>query len=365
MALADIGSIAQWTALESLGLFAAEPEQADAIKQAIAAASQLPRLHTLKLPDLRLGTSSQLWAQLASMPALRSLELDNLHVESATVPSASIRRLKATLDLQLPAEQLDGCLAALLPALEQLQGRLVTDDGIQRFLRALANHPSMQRLTFATGKPPQPWSQQYLRSMPQLRALELSDVRRELLGALLEDAAACAQLQELQVATSFTKGTSSSWAGQGLAALASGPCRHSLRSIKIRLDRDDTIIEPVAASFAQAAPLLLPGALPQLRELQLDVRVHAGSLLPHRSARLQQARAGAAATQRPPQEEPPGSPEQHLQLLVGGLQQAGVQGLGGFRLARGLDWFRNSVRHRAFEGRVGPCRFSGLLRVVW
>jgi hypothetical protein len=70
--------------------------------------------------------------------------------------------------------------------------------------------------------------------------------------------------------------------------------------------------------------LLLPDALPQLRELRLDVRAHAASLLlPRSSARLRQARAGAAATQRPPhQQELPGSPEQYLQLLVGGLQQA-------------------------------------------
>jgi hypothetical protein len=86
--------------------------------------------------------------------------------------------------------------------------------------------------------------------------------------------------------------------------------------------------------------------------------VHAASLLPRRSARLQQARAGADAAKGPPHRELPGSPEQHLQLLVGGLQQAGVQGLGGFRLAE--DWGRT-----AFEGSVGRCRFSGLLRVAW
>jgi hypothetical protein len=224
----------------------------------------------------------------------------------------------------------------------------------------------MQRLTSNTGAPLQPWSEQYLRSMPQLRALELSDVQPELLGALLEDAAGCGQLQELRVATSnSTMGTSSSWAGQGLAALASGPCRYSLRSIIIRFSgHDDTA--RVAASLAQAAPLLLPGALPQLRELQLDVRVHAASLLPRRSARLQQAsRAGAAATQRAPQQELPGGPEQHLQLLVGGLQQAGVQGLGGFMLTEGLGWISDSVRRTAFQGSVGPCRFSGRLLVAW
>jgi hypothetical protein len=95
------------------------------------------------------------------------------------------------------------------------------------------------------------------------------------------------------------------------------------------------------------------------------VLVHAGSLLPRRSARLQQAsKAGAAATQRPPQQELPGSPEQHLRLLAGGLQQAGVQGLGGFRLTGDLRWMGGDVRCCGFAGCIGPCRFSGALWVV-
>jgi hypothetical protein len=125
-----------------------------------------------------------------------------------------------------------------------------------------------------------------------------------------------------------------------------------------------TVATRLAVSPAQATPLLLPGALPQLRELRLDVQVHAASLLPRRSARLQQARAGAAATQRPPQQELPGSPEQHPQLLVGGLQRAGVQGLVGFRLTGGLGWIGDGLHRTAFEGSVGPCRFSGRLWVV-
>jgi hypothetical protein len=90
------------------------------------------------------------------------------------------------------------------------------------------------------------------------------------------------------------------------------------------------------------------------------VRVHAGSLLPRTSAGLQ-ARAGAAGIQRPPRQELlPGSPEQVVQLLAGGLQQAGVQGLGGFRLTEGFG----SIVYRGFEGSVGRCRFSGRPWVV-
>ena len=88
-----------------------------------AAASQLRRLHTLKLPDLQLSTSSQQWAQLASMPGLRGLELDTIRVHAAAAPSARIRHLTSIVALQLPAEQLDGSLADLLPALEQLDSR--------------------------------------------------------------------------------------------------------------------------------------------------------------------------------------------------------------------------------------------------
>jgi hypothetical protein len=291
------------------------------------------------------------------MPALRSLELSRLHVDSTAAPSTSIRHLKAALDLQLPAEQLDGCLAALLPAMEQLEGPMPT---IQQALLALRGHPSLQQLSHASSCSEAHWQQQLVHSMPQLRVLNLSPVHLELLGALLEDASGCAQLQELQLRVTgevADPAAGSGWA-QGLAALASGPCRHSLRSIKIA-----GIPRGLLCSPTQAGPLLLPGALPALRELRLDVRVHAASLLPGRAARLQQASPGAAATQRPPQQELPGGPQQHLQLLVGELQQAGVQGLGGLRLAEELGWA--GLRCTAFEGSVGPCKFSGRLWVAW
>ena len=50
--------------------------------------------------------------------------------------------------------------------------------------------------------------------------------------------------------------------------------------------------------------------------------------------------------------------------MVGGLQQAGVQGLGGFRLTEDLGWVGGDMRRCGFEGRVGPCRFSGRLWVL-
>jgi hypothetical protein len=107
-ALASIGSIAQWTALESLALFTPPAaEQANIEQAAIAAASQLPRLHTFKLHELQLSTSSQQWAQLVGMPALRSLKrLSILVVDSAAAASTSLTHLTASLDLQLPAEPL-------------------------------------------------------------------------------------------------------------------------------------------------------------------------------------------------------------------------------------------------------------------
>jgi hypothetical protein len=237
-------------------------------------------------------------------------------------------------------------------------------------LLALHGHPSLQQLSHASTSISEAyWQQQPLRSMPQLRQLDLSGINVEVLGALLEDASGCAQLQELQLHVACEDADpapGSSWTAQGLAALASGPCRHSLRSIKIRVvcDLDAQHVAQHVATPAQLAQLLLPGALPQLQELQLDVRVHVASLLPRRSARLQQARAGAAAIPQPPQQRLPGTPEQHLQLMVCGLLQAGVQGLGGFRLAGESGWIGSNVCRWGFEGRVGPCRFSGRLWVV-
>ena len=189
-ALANIGSIAQWTALESLRLFAPAAEPADDVQQAIAAASHLPRLHSLKLYGVELSTSSQQWAQLASMPALRSLNLRRLHVDSAAAPSISIKHLKATLALQLPAEQLDGGLAALLPALEQLDGNSLTSQQlegatptIQQVLLALHGHASLQELShYATSISEAYWQQQLLRSMPRLRVLYLSRVAQPVGG---------------------------------------------------------------------------------------------------------------------------------------------------------------------------------------
>jgi hypothetical protein len=91
----------------------------------------------------------------------------------------------------------------------------------------------------------------------------------------------------------------------GLAALAGRPCRHSLRSVKIDLYAGSAAPQ-LLPTPAQAAPLLLPGALPQLRELQLPIVVCAGSLL--------QGGSGAGrARRRASHEAPPGGPGQYLQ----------------------------------------------------
>jgi hypothetical protein len=358
--LCNIGSISSWAALESLELRLLGAAQY-LIEQVAAAASQLPQLQRLKLCYSVVSTSSQQWAQLASMPALRSLELQRLRVDSVAAPSASIRRLAAALRLrQLPAEQLDGCLAALLPGLEQLEGDL-EDATVVQAMSALHSHPMLQQLSLSgiDSRAAQPWDQQQtLRSMPQLRTLNLSYVQPWLLGALLEDASACAQLQELQLMISATHAAgpvAGSSCGLGLAALASGPCRHSLRSIKVRflVDYDQNTGHLPAPTHA--APLLQQGALPALRELQLDVLVHAGSLLPRRSERLQQRATGGSAAA---QESPPVSTEQRLQLLERELLQAGVQCVCGLR-----RMIYSDSRPTYFQGCVGCCSFSGALWV--
>jgi hypothetical protein len=308
------------------------------------------------------------------MPALCSLELSRLHVDSVAAPSASIRCLKADLRLQqLPAEQLGGCLAVLLPGLEQLEselGRVVVFDAtIAQAMSALHSHPMLQQLTLSSmnNLSAQPWGeQQHLRSMPQLRELSLSQVQPGLLGALLEDASGCAQLQEVRLVVGAMYAASplaSSSCGPGLAALASGPCRHSLRSIKVQflVDREEDTGHLPAPSHAAA--LLQQGALPALRELQLDVLLHAGGLLPRRSERLRRAsRGGAAAAAREP---PLITAEQRLQLLERELRQAGVQGVCGLRHLVSLPelMYQHHPRPPYFEGCVGRCKLSGSLWV--
>jgi hypothetical protein len=116
------------------------------------------------------------------------------------------------------------------------------------------------------------------------------------------------------------------------------------------------------------APLLLPSALPQLRELQLHIAVRAGSLL--------QGGSGAArARRRASHESLPDGPEQYLQLLVGGLEDAGVQCLGGFRLmscdhrqtggasVNEEGSTADNVRWVLHEGCAGRCKLSGHLWV--
>ena len=84
-------------------------------------------------------------------------------------------------------------------------------------------------------------------------------------------------------------------------------------------------------------------------------------LLPRRSAPLQQARAGTAVAQAPLQQALPGGPEQCLQLLAGGLQQAGVQGLGGVRLTGDMDRVGDDTHRGAFEAHAGRCTLGGRL----
>ena len=89
-----------------------------------------------------------------------------------------------------------------------------------------------------------------------------------------------------------------------------------------------------------------------------------------------QALGGGAGQQRAPAAPGAAGQRRHVAVLgagdlehdwdtADGLQQAGVQGLGGFRLTEGLVWISDSERRTAFEGRVGRCRFSGPLWVAW
>jgi hypothetical protein len=277
--------------------------------------------------------------------------------------------------VQLPGDQLDGSLAVLLPALEQLHTSTGQKDDpslpyIQLVLRALCGHPSMQRLShtaYSSAAALWPcWVQELpWRSLPTLHALKLSGVRAQLLGALLEDVSSgCCQLQELEVSVDSTHAAGApagSSLAHGLAALAGAHCRHSLRSVNIDLYGGNATPQ-LLPTPAQVAPLLLRGMLPQLQELQLPIMVRAGSLL--------QGDSGAGRAWRASHEAPPGGPEQYLQLLVGGLEEAGVQGLGGFRLTGGINVKREgstaaNVCWARYEGCAGRCQLSGQLWMVW
>ncbi len=87
--------------------------------------------------------------------------------------------------------------------------------------------------------------------------------------------------------------------------------------------------------------------------------MHAGSLLPRRSERLQQRATGGSAAA---QELPPVSTEQRLQLLERELLQAGVQWVCGLRL-QSSSAFSNHTGPTYFEGCVRRCKFSGSLWV--
>jgi hypothetical protein len=371
--LCSIGSMAHWSALESLAIDhtwldqeqGQAQEQEQERQQLVAAIHLLPRLHTLSLASLTVSTSSQQWAQLAALPSLRSLEIHTLVVDGAAAPSASLQRLLGRLDVQLPTDRVDGSMAVLLPALQHLCSW--STQSIEGGIRAMRNHPSIQQLSLSgrDGSPPLPrMEQQLLRSMPRLHTLSLGPIHPGHLGTLLEDVSGCAQLQELELRLaddhSEHVAACSSSAAAGLAALASGPCKHSLRRI--------TAPACVCCAFspAQAAQLLLPDALPALQGLHLQAVVHAGGLL-RRSARLQQASsapASAAAAQPLPLRVPPGSSGQHLQLLVAGLQQAGVRELGDFWLECKPRTYRPGVQQAYFLGQVGQCAFSGGLWVM-
>jgi hypothetical protein len=91
--------------------------------------------------------------------------------------------------------------------------------------------------------------------------------------------------------------------------------------------------------------------------------------LPVRAGSLLQGGSGAArARRRAPHEALPGGPRQYLQLLVGGLGEAGVQGLCGFRLTGGVNVdcqgsTVDNVHWARYEVCAGRCGLSG--RLLW
>jgi hypothetical protein len=118
-----------------------------------------------------------------------------------------------------------------------------------------------------------PWpGRSPLRSMPRLRSLRLlGGVDARVLGALLQDAAGCAQLQELELVADELDSASggpaepSSWE-HGLLALARGAARLSLRRLVIKFERGYRCVPGKPCSAATAAFVASPGQLPMLQE---------------------------------------------------------------------------------------------------
>jgi hypothetical protein len=258
-----------------------------------AASANLAQLRSLHLPYAI--PSPQQWQQLAQgLPSLQELQLRELHLAPGSPAAPGVTSLSAHTWLEENeggAEGSGSSLAAVLPALQAFDTEYCNCIvHLTELTQVLWGHTQLAELkVWSMGIIAQaPWPpQELLSSLPQLRRLVLLDPPCASLDALLADAAGCAGLEELevQISTGYCEydGEPEPLTGAGLAALAAGACSGSLRRVVLEtqlsehmclmMDEElDQLPEWLECfSLASVAVLLRPGALPRLRELELDV----------------------------------------------------------------------------------------------
>jgi hypothetical protein len=255
----------------------------------LAVAAIMPRLSSLSLAGTTIGP--QQWQQLVSqgLPGLRELGVERLTLDSSCPAAPSLTSLSAQLVLSSGCFKAGGSagstfsLAAILPALKRWEatdcnGRLLID-----VPSALRGHPQLTELRlkgmdYCTWRPSWPAQQGLLSGLPQLRKLVLDSAPCSDLEGML---AGCPHLEEVTHETWEDDAREAIFTGAGLEALAGGACSGSLRRLVLDTQLADFIgryhrspgfpVGNLCFSVASAAALLRPGALPQLRELQLDV----------------------------------------------------------------------------------------------
>jgi hypothetical protein len=262
---------------------------------------------------------------------------------------------------------------AAASALQQLDTRgsaiYSASSYLREAVRALSGHPCLQDLTLRESGTYMPWQGQPLQSLPRLRRLRVLGAGAPQLASLLQDAAGCAQLQELELelgkewasayeARSWAEAAAASWVA-GLQALCSGACSASLCKLQVLAHRREVApSQPEAVCRGAAAPaaaqVLLAvqqGRLPQLQELVLDVAVEV----------LPSSRGSADAMGGSGQQPTGGEAEQLLQAMQQLLLEHGVRGVETFRLAGSAS---SGVYAGApcYSARLGQCCVRGMVQ---
>ncbi len=180
-----------------------------------AVLGSLQQLQEARLSFQQCASNSSLWRCLALLPQLQSLTLGALALSSGeqpALPALAKLRLERGLQLEGAAEQQQGCLAQLLPALRELAA---PHSGLAGWAAALTGHPALRTLDLSlpgaapeaarrqrrssTGGGPADggWGQLRLGSCAKLAWATLGGVPLGAAGALLLELGCCPALEDL------------------------------------------------------------------------------------------------------------------------------------------------------------------------